>query len=52
VRSGRLKPGDNVGFVAFGGGATWGATVARWTMPVPVAAVPAAVAVAARGASS
>jgi len=52
VRSGRLKPGANVGFVAFGGGATWGATVARWTMPVPVAAAPAAVAVAARGASS
>ena len=52
VRSGRLKPGDNVGFVAFGGGATWGATVSRWTMPAPVATVPAAVAVAARGASS
>jgi 3-oxoacyl-[acyl-carrier-protein] synthase-3 len=38
VRAGRLKPGDKVGFVAFGGGATWGATVSRWTMPVPVAA--------------
>jgi len=34
VRAGRLKTGDGVGFVAFGGGATWGATVARWTMPV------------------
>ena len=32
VRSGRLKPGDHIGFVAFGGGATWGASVARWTM--------------------
>ena len=33
VRAGRLKPGDHVGFVAFGGGATWGATVSRWTLP-------------------
>jgi 3-oxoacyl-[acyl-carrier-protein] synthase-3 len=32
VRAGRLKPGDNVGFVAFGGGVTWGASVARWTL--------------------
>jgi 3-oxoacyl-[acyl-carrier-protein] synthase-3 len=32
VRSGRLKPGDCAGFVAFGGGVTWGASVARWTM--------------------
>jgi 3-oxoacyl-[acyl-carrier-protein] synthase-3 len=38
VRAGRLEPGMRVGFVAFGGGATWGATVSRWTMPVPVAA--------------
>jgi len=36
VRAGRLKPGDNLGLVAFGGGVTWGASVARWTMPVPV----------------
>ena len=35
VRAGRLKPGDGVGFVAFGGGITWGASVSRWTMPVP-----------------
>ena len=42
VRSGRIKPGDAVGFVAFGGGATWGATVMRWTQPVPVAKVDAA----------
>ena len=32
VRSGRLKPGDHLGLVAFGGGATWGAAVARWTL--------------------
>jgi 3-oxoacyl-[acyl-carrier-protein] synthase-3 len=32
VRSGRLKRGDRLGMVAFGGGATWGATVMRWTM--------------------
>jgi 3-oxoacyl-[acyl-carrier-protein] synthase-3 len=32
VRAGRLKPGDNLGFVAFGGGVTWGAAVARWTL--------------------
>jgi 3-oxoacyl-[acyl-carrier-protein] synthase III len=32
VRSGRLKPGDLVGFCAFGGGATWGASIMRWTM--------------------
>jgi len=38
VRQGRLKPGDCVGFVAFGGGITWGASVARWTMPVPTGA--------------
>ncbi len=32
VRGGRLKPGDHVGFCAFGGGATWGASVVRWSM--------------------
>lgn len=32
VRAGRIKPGDVVGFCAFGGGATWGASVVRWTM--------------------
>jgi 3-oxoacyl-[acyl-carrier-protein] synthase-3 len=52
VRAGRLKPGDNVGFVAFGGGATWGATVMRWTMPVPVGAGASGAAVAARAAAS
>jgi len=45
VRSGRLKPGDHVCFVAFGGGATWGASLVRWTMPsrlAPLSVVPAA----------
>jgi 3-oxoacyl-[acyl-carrier-protein] synthase-3 len=36
VREGRLKPGDHVGLVAFGGGATWGATLMRWTQPAPL----------------
>ncbi len=31
VRSGRVKRDDVVGFCAFGGGATWGASVVRWT---------------------
>ncbi len=30
VREGRLQRGDVVGFMAFGGGVTWGASVARW----------------------
>ena len=46
VRSGRLKPGARVGFVAFGGGATWGATVSRWTLPVETATRASAVGVA------
>jgi 3-oxoacyl-[acyl-carrier-protein] synthase-3 len=32
VREGRIKPGDLIGFCAFGGGATWGASIIRWTM--------------------
>ena len=32
VRAGRLAPGDSVGLAAFGGGATWGASIVRWTM--------------------
>jgi len=32
VRAGRLSPGDRLGFMAFGGGATWGASLMRWTM--------------------
>jgi len=35
VRGGRVKPGDRIGFVAFGGGVTWGAAVMTWTAPVP-----------------
>lgn len=31
VREGRVKPGDHLGLCAFGGGATWGATIVRWT---------------------
>jgi 3-oxoacyl-[acyl-carrier-protein] synthase-3 len=46
VRAGRLKPGSRVGFVAFGGGATWGATVSRWTLPVETATAASAVGVA------
>lgn len=30
VRDGRIKPGDNVLFVAFGAGLTWAASVVRW----------------------
>jgi len=30
----QINEGDHVGLVAFGGGATWGATLARWTLPV------------------
>jgi 3-oxoacyl-[acyl-carrier-protein] synthase-3 len=49
VRAGRLKPGDHVGFMAFGGGATWGASVMRWTMAAQAAAPHAVAAGAARG---
>ena len=42
VCEGRLKPGDLVAFVAFGGGVTWGASVMRWTQPIRVTAEPAA----------
>ena len=34
VRAGRLKPGDKLGMAAFGGGATWGASVMTWTLPL------------------
>lgn len=34
VRGGRVKRGDRIGFVAFGGGVTWGAAVMNWTQPV------------------
>jgi 3-oxoacyl-[acyl-carrier-protein] synthase-3 len=36
VRARRIKPGDHIGFVAFGGGVTWGASVIRWTQPAPL----------------
>lgn len=32
---GRLQPGDNIVFVGFGAGLTWGAAVARWSGPSP-----------------
>jgi 3-oxoacyl-[acyl-carrier-protein] synthase-3 len=48
VREGRLKPGDRLGFMAFGGGATWGASLMRWTLPVERAVAAPAAAVAAR----
>jgi 3-oxoacyl-[acyl-carrier-protein] synthase-3 len=51
VREGRLRPGDVAAFVAFGGGATWGASVIRWTQPVPVRHEPALVGAAARKSS-
>ena len=35
VQQGRLKPGDNVVFVGFGGGLTWGAAVVVWNAPLP-----------------
>jgi 3-oxoacyl-[acyl-carrier-protein] synthase-3 len=40
VRAGKVKKGDALGFVAFGGGVTWGATVMRWTQPVVPNPVP------------
>lgn len=32
---GRLKPGDHVVLVGFGGGLTWGAAVLKWSGPFP-----------------
>ncbi len=40
VRAGKVKKGDALGFVAFGGGVTWGASVMRWTQPVVPHPVP------------
>jgi 3-oxoacyl-[acyl-carrier-protein] synthase-3 len=49
VREGRLKRGDIVQFVAFGGGVTWGASVVRWAYnTAPAVAAPVAMAKAAR----
>ena len=50
VREGRIKPGDCVAFVAFGGGVTWGATLMRWTQPSPLDAPALEPAAVARGA--
>jgi 3-oxoacyl-[acyl-carrier-protein] synthase III len=36
IEQGRLNPGDNVVFVGFGGGLTWGAAVVKWSAPFPV----------------
>lgn len=36
IQQGRLKPGDNVVFVAFGAGLTWGSTLVKWSGPFPV----------------
>jgi 3-oxoacyl-[acyl-carrier-protein] synthase-3 len=49
ARAGRLKPGDHVSLVAFGGGATWGATLMSWTKPTPLTPERAEPAAAARG---
>jgi 3-oxoacyl-[acyl-carrier-protein] synthase III len=36
IQDGRLNPGDEVVFVGFGAGLTWGSVVAQWTGPLPV----------------
>ena len=35
IEAGRVKPNDAVAMVAFGAGLAWGATVVRWTSPLP-----------------
>ncbi len=40
VEDGRLKPGDQVVFVGFGAGLTWGAMAVEWTGPLPKAEKP------------
>jgi 3-oxoacyl-[acyl-carrier-protein] synthase-3 len=35
IREGRLQPNDNIVFVGFGGGLTWGATVIKWDVTPP-----------------
>lgn len=34
IEAGKVKPGDNLVFVGFGGGLTWGACAVRWSVPV------------------
>ncbi len=36
IEDGRLQPGDQVVFVGFGAGLTWGAVAAEWTGPLTV----------------
>jgi len=33
IKEGRVHPGDNIAFVGFGAGLTWGAAIARWSGP-------------------
>ncbi len=42
LRQGRLKKGDVVQFVAFGGGVTWGSSVVRWAYDYVPSEAPAA----------
>ncbi len=35
IQEGKLKAGDRVVFVAFGGGLTWGAALVQWSGPLP-----------------
>ena len=35
MEEGRLKPDDNVIFVGFGGGLTWGASLLKWDVTPP-----------------
>ena len=35
VEDGRIQPGDQIVFVGFGAGLTWGALVAEWSGPLP-----------------
>jgi 3-oxoacyl-[acyl-carrier-protein] synthase-3 len=35
LEQGRIKPGDRIVFVGFGGGLTWGAATVQWSGPFP-----------------
>lgn len=35
IQSGRIRAGDYIVFIGFGGGLTWGATVIKWGIPEP-----------------